>query len=141
MIKTEEERVSYSGLLISSAMGGAVGTVLSIILLFVFAFLISEGKLPESLSEPLVVAAAFVGATASGVASAKRQGRGVVVSGICGGIAYMIIILLVTALGGSGGVFGPMTLKLVICAVAGGAFGGTLCSGGKKKKRRRRRKR
>ncbi|MGI5936717.1 MAG: TIGR04086 family membrane protein [Oscillospiraceae bacterium] len=138
MIKTEEERVSYSGLLISSALGGAVGTVLSLVLLFVFAFLISEGKLPESLSETLVVAAAFVGATVGGATSAKRQGRGVLVSGVCGGIAYMIIILLVNALGGNGGAFGPSTLKLAICAVAGGAFGGTLCSGGGKKRRRRR---
>ena len=138
MIKTEEERVSYSGLLVSSALGGAVGTILNLVLLFVFAFLISEGKITESLSETLVTATAFIGAAVGGAVSAKRQGKGVLVSGVCGGIAFMLIILIINALGGSKGAVGPSTLKLAICAITGGGFGGTLCSGGGRKKRRRR---
>lgn len=119
----------------SSAAGAFTGYILTMALLYVLALLICAGTLEEALADELVLCAAFLGATAAAVISAKRRGRGVMTTGLAAG-AFFCLMAMVTSFGVSGGTgTGIMVLKLMICSVAGGAFGGALCLNTKRNKR------
>ncbi len=79
------------------------------------------------MSDELVLGAAFLGSTAAAIMSARRMGRGVMTMGLVTGVMFCLMTV-VTSFAVSGGTgTGIMTLKLVICSLAGGAFGGAIC--------------
>jgi len=134
-----EKRVSLSGVMVKSVIGGAVSLAASLILLLLFALLLDSELLPESIGEELVITAVFIAAVFGGLLAAKRNALSPMPGGICGGVCFLIIILLITALRPDSQVFSVMTIKLLICALSGGAFGGLLA--GKRKFSKKRKKR
>jgi putative membrane protein (TIGR04086 family) len=140
MEKKTSERADISGMVVNSVIGGLAAVLLCIILLLVFAILIAVEAIPEAIEEELIITTAFISATAGAVVTAKRRGSSPLPSGLCGGVCFLIFILLITALKPSSQIFGVMTIKLLICALSGGAFGGLLGSKQKKVKKRGKRR-
>lgn len=134
----EEKKSAVIGFLMNIAAGILPGIFVTLLLLFLSSLLVSTEKLPSSLRDELIVASVFAGAAAAGVLAAKRQGRGVLVAGLCAGLGYLLVIMLFSACVPSSGLFGDLFLKTAICSIAGGAFGGALRS--RKKKLRHGRK-
>ena len=95
--------------------------------LYLCAVLLARGVLPYSLTEELLIACVFLSGAASGLAAgAGRGGRAMRTGLIMGGALAAAIVLLTLAAPGEG----PLnagTLRLIIAAAAGGAFGGALC--------------
>lgn len=136
--KTTEEKGRTPGFAINAGIGGLIAFIVSVILLFLCAVLISSGKIGEAMRDNAVMVSTFIGSSAGAVVGAKRYGKSVMPVGSCSGAVFLAILLLLTALGGEGASFGVMTIKLGICCIVGGLFGGVLCLGRKKQKRKRR---
>jgi len=124
MVKHEESK-KVSGLMFDCTLGAVFGMVVTLLMLYVFSILVSSGKLPPEFGESLIVAACFVGVTAGSFAAVKRRGRGVLPCALlCGGVWFLLV--LVFSVFGGGAIFDVIKLKLLICAVAGSAFGSAL---------------
>jgi putative membrane protein (TIGR04086 family) len=136
----EEKKNAGLDYLLNLAAGLLPGFVATFLFLFLSSLLVSREALPASLRDELILASAFVGATVTGWTAAKRQGRGVLLAGLLAGLAYLLLLKLLSACVSSGSLFGGLSLKTAICSVAGGAFGGALRSRKKKQKRTRRRR-
>jgi len=134
-MRKEEEKRGAGELIVSAAIGGLFATVLALILLFLFAIFIAAEILPESMIDVMVIISAFLAATAGASVSAKRLGNSPLPAGICGALCFFALILLVSAFRGDNELLGIMTVKLAVCALAGGALGGVL--GARRKKRRK----
>lgn len=139
MERYDEARKTYKGILTSGVFGAIIGAVLLIILLYISALLISAEYIPESFDENLIIVSVFLGATVCAVTAVKRRGTGAMVTGLAAGLIYLVLIMVVSALIPQGRMLGDMTLKILICCITGGAFGGALCLNSKKKSRVRRR--
>ena len=138
MRRSERNRGRNSSVIGSGASSALMGYLLTMILLYIMAVLIYAGILDEGLAEEMVLGSAFIGATVSAMISAKRWGSGVITSGLVAG-AIFCCMAIVTSIGISGGEgMGIMTLKMVICSLAGGAFGGAMCLNTKRNKKSRR---
>jgi putative membrane protein (TIGR04086 family) len=107
-----------------------IGTVASLVLLEIFAFLIWRGTVPESMMRELALAAAFGGAMAAGL----RIGEGVI-GGAAGGLAYLIAATIIGLYRAQGAYFNLDYIRLAIASLAAGAFGGIISTGKKNKKR------
>jgi putative membrane protein (TIGR04086 family) len=130
----EEKKSAGIAYLLNIAAGILPGFFVTLLLLFLSSLLISTEKLPASLRDELIIASVFVGAAASGAVAAKRQGRGVLLIGLCAGLGYLLALKLFSACIPSGSLFGGLSLKTAISAIAGGAFGGALRSRKKRPK-------
>lgn len=141
MVKEGEGKKAAGSMAVSGALGAVIGLVATLALLYIFAALMAGDKIPEKYGGVIVICSAFLGAAIGAVIAARRHGSSVIPEGLIAGAAYMILILLFTAFGGQENMFGGMTLKLIICSMAGGFVGGALCvkrGGGKKPRRARR---
>ena len=127
MEKYEEKKMSARGMLTNCLFGAVLGLLLTFVLLYVFAVLVGREILPVSLQTELVIAAAFLGVTCGAVIGVKRQGRGILQTGACTGVIFILLVFAISALLTNGHVLGEMTIKIIICGVAGGLFGGALC--------------
>lgn len=122
--------------------GPLFGCVIIIILMYVVSLLVEGGTLPCGILDYMVIACVFLGSIVAGVTSAIQRGRGVIETGMAAGGIIFIAILLATLVIPNGKFIPIMLLKLSIAAIAGGAFGGSVCakrSGSTKKRSRRRR--
>lgn len=136
----EEKKNAGLGFPASLAAGLLPGFIATVLFLFVSSLLVSRQVLPASLRDELILVSAFAGASFTGWAAAKRRGSGVLIAGLCAGMAYLLLLKLLSACVPSGSLFGGLSLKTAICSIAGGAFGGALRSRKKKQKRARRRR-
>jgi len=137
-----EERERVSGgcrQLLECTVWGLVPGLLSVMaMLFGVALLLSSGRLPVSLWDEYVIAIAFAGASVSGMAAVRRQGRGAPATGVCAGALLLLATRLLAVLIPGGSIAGSFSLKIVVCCLAGGVFGGAIGRMGKKPARRRR---
>jgi putative membrane protein (TIGR04086 family) len=138
MERYDDARKAYKGILMSGAIGSIVGALILMILLYLAAVLISAEYVPEAYMGDITVGSVFAGATVCAVVAVKRRGTGAMVTGLVAGVIYFAVIVIISALGSEGRLFGDMTLKAGISSVAGGAFGGALCINSKKKRHARR---
>jgi putative membrane protein (TIGR04086 family) len=136
----EEKKNAGLDYLVNLAAGLLPGFAATVLFLFLSSLLVSREVLPASLRDELILAAVFVGATATGLTAAKRQGSGVLLAGLLAGFGYLLLLKLFSACVPSGSLFGGLSLKTAICSIAGGAFGGALRSQKKKQKHARRRR-
>lgn len=127
MEKRDNSKALTKNLFTSCVLGAFAGIILTILLLYLFALLIEREAIPMALGNEAVLVSAFLGATAGSVFAVRRQGRGVMQTGLITGTSYLIIVLLISALHPNGVVLSAMTLKILICSLTGGAFGGALC--------------
>lgn len=135
MQKSKEDREGIGGLVIHAAIGGIIALAMTLALLFVVAVLITAEVLPESMGEEITVVAALISATAGAFIAARRRGSGAIPTGICSGLCFFLLIIVITSLRRGTDLFGVMTVKLLICSLSGGTIGGLLSTAKKHKRR------
>ena len=121
---------------------GALAAIVSLpALLYICAILLAREVLSFELMEELVIACVFFSSTIAAVAACAGRGGKAMQTGLVmgGGIAAAIVIICLAAPGE--GPFNACTLRHVIAAVTGGAFGGAWCiKRGTRSARRKKRK-
>lgn len=132
----KESGVDVKSLIRHSAVGAAIGMLITMMAVMVFAALMLSGTLPETLRDSFVLVSVIMGATLGGVFCAGRQGRGVITAGLSSAVAYVLLVLLGTMLFQKNNDEIALTLRIIIAAVAGGCFGGVLKLHRKRKKSR-----
>jgi putative membrane protein (TIGR04086 family) len=120
------ESQSKKSLLKRAGLSAATGLVITALVLLVVALLASAGILPADMAEEYVLCAVIIGTTFSGVICAKKTGGAVLVAGLLSAACFLIVVLLGTLFVGGGSGNGALTLKIILAAVVGGCFGGTL---------------
>ncbi|MEG1633109.1 MAG: TIGR04086 family membrane protein [Oscillospiraceae bacterium] len=122
----------------SFVLGPAVGAAATLLILLLCAYLLYGNYVPASLMEEYVLISVFLGAAAAGVVVGRRRGRGVLTGGLAAGLLLFALIVLATWLSPEGVVLSQACLKLAICCVGGGLFGGALCLNRKRVKSHKR---
>ena len=135
----KESGVDKKGLIKRSLTGAIIGLLITMAAIFVFAALMVSGTLPETMKDSFVLVSVLLGATLSGVSCASRQGGGVITAGLSSAAAYVLLVLIGTILFKRNTGEIALTLRIIIAAIAGGAFGGVLKLHRKNKKSRLRR--
>ncbi len=135
-----ENREGKKSFVIRCAMSGIIGTVITAILMLVPAILISHGSISVKLSDSLTLLCMIVGGISAGLIMKSNGAGGAVPMGAIGGLCVAVVMALVVAMRGSEAGFDAFSLKLLICGVVGGVFGGTLKSGKSRQKRKKHKK-
>lgn len=131
----KEEKTGIRPRLVNSAAASVFfGFPVTLLILFLFAILLSADKLPAGLSDELAAAAALIGAAAAG-ARAARRGRGVLSCGLLSSLFYLALLILIAALIPGGGFAGGVTPLIAVIVLIGGVLGALLRSGKKSRTR------
>lgn len=139
-MNTTETKEGKKGLIIRCATAGVIGTVVTSVMMLVPAVLISHGTISVKLSDSLTLLCMIIGGIASGLVMKSHSSGGAVPMGAIGGLCVALVMALVVAMRGSEAGFDAFSLKLLICGVVGGVFGGTLKSGKNRPKRKKHKK-
>ncbi len=134
MMKVEATKSNKEKIFKKAVVAGLLGNAVSIALLYGCAVMLWYGKLPETLLAEYVLGATFGGAIVSGKSFSKGDKSAVM--GAVGGLIYFLILTLIAIYRTQGDTFDTEYLKLFICSIAGGAFGGLLLIGKRTKKQR-----
>lgn len=120
---------SVLGMLKSSGFGVLIMAAVSLVMLFLGAFVAYSGKDPDKLTLPFSLASLFAGMLSGGFYSARKAQNARLVSGIifCA-MATVLLFVLRFALGNGGGGVPNSTVCLIIASVMGvlGSFFGAL---------------
>jgi len=136
-LNIKERGTDKKSLLGYSVKGAFLGMLITMAIIFVLAAMMQTGVLPVTLRDTLMLVAVILGATASGLYCAGMRGGGVVVAGLTASGPYALLgTLLFRRSGGEA----PISMRIIIAAVAGGCFGGVLKLHRKRKISRLRRK-
>ena len=126
---------------LGALLGGMVGLLVLLALCALCAVLTVRGSIGQEMLGMLTTAIAFVGAAAGAAAAARYSRVRSLLTGVVSGLVFLLPLLLLTTLLCGALPFGSMTLRLPICAVTGGLFGGALCLRRKPKRGGRRKRR
>ena len=126
---------------VGSLLGGLCSLIMMLLLCYLCAVLAVRGSIKQEMLSMLAAAAAFVGATVGAITAARYSKARALITGAVSGVVFLIPLLALLALLCGGIPFSSMTLRLVLCAVAGGVFGGALCLRRKSKRSGKRKKR
>lgn len=124
-----------------SLLGGLCSLIVMLLLCYLCAVLTVRGSIRQEMLHMLAAGAAFVGATIGAVTAAKYSQSRALITGTVSGVVFLVPMFAMLALLCGGMPFGMMTLRLVICAVTGGVFGGVLCLRRRSKRPAKRKKR
>ena len=140
MNRTKEAPMKMKESFRYAAIGGGIGLLVTMVLLIGISTLVVSGVIGMELSDALVICAALAGAAVGGNYSAKRMGRGVVVGGLAAAGVYVAVLVIASIFTANSSSENGLTLKIIIAALCGGAFGGVvrLYRRDKKSKARRR---
>ena len=109
--------------------------------LYICALLLANSVLSFEVTEELVIASVFLCTTLGGIAGCAARGGKVMQTGLSVGAIFALIIVVICLAAPGEGAFNATSLRHVIAAVTGGAFGGALCiKRGNKNSRHKRRK-
>ncbi len=135
------ERRTKAGPLIKWYVLGPLTAAVSLpALMYLCAVLLAREVLPYGLMEELVIACVFFASALGGAAAAAGRGGKVLQTGAAIGAAVAGAIVIAALAAPGEGPLNSETLKHVIAALCGGAFGGALSlrrGGGKKRRRRK----
>lgn len=121
------------GVLRPAAAGMLAGAASAAILLSAAAELMSRGKIGMDAALPIVTGINFAAAAAAGLAASAR-GRGTAKSGLLAGVIFSVILLIAGLILNRGGISESEIIRILICSVLGGLFGGVLKAGKSNKK-------
>ena len=96
-------------------------------LMYLCAVLLAREILPFSLVEELTIACVFLSGTLSALAACAGRGGRAAQTGLAMGAVLAAAIVVITLAAPGEGPLNAGTLRLIIAAAAGGAFGGALC--------------
>ncbi len=112
----------------------AFGLILSIVLSFVTAMLISAETLPASAVEAVAYISAFIGAFFASFISAKKFGRAIL-SALLQGLIFFAALYLTGAIFFGRLMPGSASLGVFLACLFGSVFSGMLAACGKKRRR------
>lgn len=135
MIKTENRNKNLAVKLKPLCIGIALGLLLSMLVLFIGAFLIAGEKLSESFGRTVVYAAALSGAFTGGLFVGKQNKGTYALNGLLTGAGLFCIRLIAAAFCNNGRIVDGRTAWMLCFLLTGGVFGGLMA--GKKRIRRR----
>ena len=138
MGKTDRKGMGKTALVFRSAKAAAVGLVFLLLLLLLEAIAVTQGKLTIEMSARIGLGAVVLSSVLSGTVLAKSVGQRALPMGALGGFSVALILMAASLLWPEGEASALLMVKLVICAVAGGAFGGALLIRPKRSKKRKR---
>ena len=127
----KEETGDWRTLAKTATVSVAIGLVVSAVLLFLAAALMTVWDLPEGAVSPIAVSTLGIGTLVTGFLAAKRTGKnGLVIGAMCG--LLMFLLALIAGLSIFGKVQVGFTLFKLAVSVLCGAIGGVLGVGGRK---------
>ena len=120
----------------SLGIGSVTGTIVSTLILLVYAFItVKVQNVETSLSIPVNIAALCIGAFAGGFLCAKvRKQNGMMYGALCAVLVFLLLMILTVCCGAQPTV---QTLLRLAAMIPVGAIGGILGVNGKKKRKRR----
>lgn len=124
MNKEKQKTEGRKELLRCAGINGAIGFIITMLLLFVLAVLIVTGTIPADMWDEYVICSVIIGALIGGRRCAKKMESGVVTAGAAAALGYMILVLAGTVFTAKSPENGTLTMKILIAAPAGGCFGG-----------------
>lgn len=119
--KKGEDRLAYV-----SAKGAAAGLLTTLLLMLAVAWGMASGAVSRNMTDDLIVCCVVAGTTLGGWLCAKKQDRGVVTAGLCASGMYLIPVLVASIFVQGSSSEEGITMKIIIAALLGGAFGGVL---------------
>ncbi len=128
------------GLLPTALRCGAVGLLVTLLLLLAVAAGVVAGAVSQEMLDDFVLFCVIAGSAVGGVSCAKRWPGGVLTAGIAASAVYFLIVLAGWAFTAGGAGEDSILLKVAIASLAGGMFGGTLRLYKKNKKSKLRKK-
>lgn len=127
----KEETGDWRALAKTVAVSVAIGLIVSAVLLFLAAALMTIKDLPEGAVSPIAVSTLGVGTLVSGFLAAKRTGKnGLMMGAACGFVVFLLALMAGLSIFGK--VQSGFTLFKFAVSVLCGAIGGVLGVGGKK---------
>lgn len=112
----------------------AIGLAVTAALMLGASMLLSSGKIGVSAANEIVTGINFIGAAAAGVIASSKKGRGAIPIGLGVGAVYMAVLMLAGVAFSKGSLAGAEAVRIAVCSLCGGLFGGVLgmASGNKK---------
>lgn len=137
MGKREERTCTVPYMAAAALLGGGLGALVALAVLWGCAAAISTGLIPERFSTHVVAAACVMGGFFGGVFTVKRWGRRRLFAGVAaGGALFCILMTAGLAVYGAADLDGQ-TLAVGLGCLFGGAAAGILRAGDGKKKRKK----
>jgi len=136
--KEGEQGSRFLNMAVGSLLGGALATVIVLVLLLACAAAISSGMLAEELELHVTIAACVVGGFCGGELAKKRWGCKPLLAGLSAGAVFFLILLTVSLVGFGGADISGSGLGVMAGCLCGGAIAGLLSRGGGKRKKKRR---
>lgn len=136
--KEEQKKTSSTAVLLSVLFGTALGLVLLLLLALVAAALVWGGLVPETVTNLMLTAAAFLCPFAAGRVAIQKGSGGLpmLVGGGTGGLLCLVLLSVCWGTAGTGGFHGPF-VSLLLMTLAGGCLAGLLGRKSKRKKKKR----
>lgn len=138
-MRVRNDKNGFLQLMKRAGIGTVFGMASAVIVLLALAALTASGAVSLKLAERLTPAAVVAGAAVAGVFTASKKEGGVVTAGLTAGVVFLAVLTIVMLLTPESEEKGQSYGRLVIAALAGGAFGGVLKIGKKRKKSKLRR--
>ena len=104
-----------------------LGLIITVLMLLGAALLFSTGKISYSTAPEIITGINFAGAAITGALAAGLRGKEAVATGLIVGTTFMVLLLLVGLAFGGGRLSGSEAIRIAICSLCGGLFGGVLC--------------
>lgn len=104
-----------------------LGLVITALMLLGAALLFSSGKISYSTAPEIIIGVNFAGAAIAGALAAGQRGREAVATGLIAGAIFMVLLLLLGLIFAGGRLSGSEAIRIAICSLCGGLFGGVLC--------------
>ena len=140
MEKTEERKNSIGDPMLRCLIGGFAGLMTELLVLYGAAALIHRGTVGERYGGYFIILGAFIGAAVAGYIASKGQGGNPMAQSVIGGIVFLLLSVVLGALFARDISFGIVIIKLGICALMGGMFGGAITVRPKKRHKQKKRR-
>jgi putative membrane protein (TIGR04086 family) len=105
-----------------------LGILAAALLLMAAAMLYNSEKIGIESTPEIIVTVNFAGAAVAGIAAAARKGGGAALkAGLTAGIIFMAVLIAAGLIICRGSVSAQDAVRISICSLGGGLFGGALC--------------
>ena len=126
MRNTETRTRNNNALRLASSV--LMGILAAALLLMAAAMLYDSEKIGNESTPEIIVTVNFAGAAVAGIAAAARKGGGAALkAGLIAGILFMAVLIAAGLIICRGSVSTQDAVRISICSLCGGLFGGALC--------------
>lgn len=120
-----KDTITYSGIK-SVIIGLAFSMILSVVLIFIFAWILFSSSMPESASGAIIFAVSLVSAFAGGLVCARMTKNRGLIFGALIGFLYFAVLYVISCFLGMRPDFAPASVSMIIFGIGSGALGGVI---------------